>query len=251
MVQSRPTPTKPNDSGYANVGTTGLGTAPAERVRPPPGLRQSSSSSGHGSHERRASTGSVPCQPPPQAASQPQSQPQRPPPPPPPREFSSGSQQEQPAPQHQTAAQQHPSRTQQQPNVPPVCSGLCSPCRYTYAEQLRLSEQPMTQVLCSEAAVLLSRAGTSAAAAAEAYGLPSRGAAVVAHGSAAIRGVGAADDSAAAGARTTAILHRAGCDAVRGAAIAASGGSRAMITIANTAGSLHRVPCRGWRPYSS
>ena len=29
------------DGGYANVGTTGLGTATAERARPPPGLRQS------------------------------------------------------------------------------------------------------------------------------------------------------------------------------------------------------------------
>ena len=100
------------DGGYANVGTTGLGTAPAERVRPPPGIRQPGSSS----HERRASTGSVgvPPQPATQSAGQSVPRPQQPQPP---QQQQPQQQPQQQRPQSQPQAQQT-SRPQQGPPPP-------------------------------------------------------------------------------------------------------------------------------------
>ena len=117
------------DSGYANVGTTGLGTAPAERVRPPPGIRQSSSGSSDASHERRVSTGSVPSPPPQSVQCQPVPQRQVPS-----QESLAGSkqqhqappqqQQQQQRPESQPAAQQPPQRPNQASAARPVCPKL-------------------------------------------------------------------------------------------------------------------------------
>ena len=117
------------DAGYANVGTTGLGTAPAERVRPPPGLWQSSGS-GAASHERRASTGGMPT-PTPASPAQPQRQPQpQAQPPTPPRGPPAGSpqQQHQQMPPPYQQQQQPPMHPQQQPPQRPVCPTF-GPCK--------------------------------------------------------------------------------------------------------------------------